>query len=69
MCNFPASELVRLRRQVAEQADLSADPAFVENSAAFVLGVDRLRIAHEELTDCNCWYKAVTDASKIEVMQ
>lgn len=58
MCDFPAKELIRMRRQVATQADKSADPAFVRKCCEFVKDTDELRLAHEDLTGCGCWYQA-----------
>ena len=59
MCKFPASELLRMRRQLARQADESDDDAFILKVAEFIKGTDIARLAHAELTECNCWQRAV----------
>lgn len=64
-CNFPARELLRMRRQLARQADKSNDPVFVRNVMEFVKACDDLRLAHVELTDCGCWYDAVREAEAV----
>jgi len=58
-CRFPAAELIRMRRQLAAQADRSNDVVFVRNAMEFVRATDDLRIAHFELEDCLCWQEAV----------
>ena len=58
MCDFPAVVLKEARRKAAEDADKSADETFVRSACGFILAVDRLRLAHEELTGCKCWYEA-----------
>jgi hypothetical protein len=57
-CNFPAVELLSMRRELVKQADASNDPMFVRNVAEFVKATDDLRLAHFELTDCCCWFEA-----------
>jgi hypothetical protein len=64
MCNFPAAELQRMRRQMAWRAEMSNDHAFVEAAMRFVMGVDTLRLAHEEADDCLCWYEVVKAEAK-----
>jgi hypothetical protein len=64
MCGFPAAELIRMRRQVADRANESQDPAFVSNCAGFVKGVDDLRLAHEDVDGCRCWYEALKGEGK-----
>ncbi len=61
MCEFPAKELIRMRRQVSASADKSNDPAFVHKCCEFVRGTDELRLAHEDLTGCGCWYAALKE--------
>jgi hypothetical protein len=58
MCNFPAKELYRMRRQMVWRAEMSADPGFVATAMRFVMGVDTLRLLHEEADECLCWYEA-----------
>jgi hypothetical protein len=45
------------------RAETSNDPAFREAAERFVMGVDVLRIAHEEADDCLCWYEAIKAAA------
>ena len=56
-CEFPAAQLVKMRREIAKQADMSSDPEFVSNCCNFVMAVDRLRLAHEDVNGCQCWYE------------
>ena len=58
-CDFPVAALKELRSQAAADADQSDDETFVRTACAFVLAVDRLRLAHEDLTGCKCWYEAL----------
>ena len=58
-CTFPSAQLKELRSQAAADADQSDDETFVRTACAFVLAVDRLRLAHEDLTSCRCWYEAL----------
>ena len=58
-CEFPAAQLLKLRREASADADQSDDETFVRTACAFVLAVDRLRLAHEDLTFCKCWYEVV----------
>lgn len=60
-CNFPAKELLRMRRQLVAQADCSTDDAFVRQVAEFVKGTDDLRLVHLEMTECNCWAQALRE--------
>ncbi len=59
MCDFPAKVLLKIRRDVAVSADRTQDMETIRSQAAFVMAVDQLRIAHEELTNCRCWYEEI----------
>jgi len=59
MCKFPAAELLRMRRQLSRKADESDDQTFVRKVAEFVKATDDLRLAHADLTECNCWQRAI----------
>lgn len=59
MCTFPATELLAERRRIAALADTSDDPGFVDRAAKYVQATDQLRMLHEEVTLCPCWYSAV----------
>jgi hypothetical protein len=65
MCTFPAKELLRWRRQMVWRAEMSNDLAFREAAGRFVMGVDALRIAHEEADNCLCWYEAIKAAAEV----
>lgn len=58
-CDFPATQLIELRREISERADKSNDPYFVRSCCNFVLAVDLLRLAHEDVDGCQCWLEAV----------
>jgi hypothetical protein len=62
-CLLPSQTLVLIRRQAAKDADTAAKRERRAAFAKFVLLVERLRIVHEELTGCQCWYDAVAAAS------
>jgi hypothetical protein len=64
MCNFPAKDLHRMRRQMAWRAEMSNDPGFIEAAMRFVMGVDTLRLAHEEADECLCWYEVIEAEAK-----
>lgn len=57
-CDFPAEQLKKMRRELAERADKSSDQGFVSNCCNFIMAVDRLRLAHEDVDGCQCWYAA-----------
>lgn len=59
MCEFPASLLLKQSRQAADIADASDDPAKITYAAGFIKAVQDLRLYHEDLTGCTCWYDAV----------
>ena len=63
MCDFPSETLLKMRRDVAVSADMQTDPAAVRAAMEFVSAVDRLRLAHEDLTGCPCWYSQVNRAA------
>ena len=58
MCNFPARELLAEQRRVCREADASHDMKQIRTAAAYVQETMRLRLAHEELTGCECWLEA-----------
>lgn len=64
MCNFPAKELLAERKRIAALADTSDDPGFVSRASQFVLATDQLRMFHEDVTGCCCWYQAVRDTDR-----
>jgi len=66
MCDFPAETLLRARRQICAQADNSRDPQVIQLAAQFVKGLDDMRLAHEELSGCGCWYSALRSDRLIE---
>jgi hypothetical protein len=61
MCDFPAKALLMERRRVAQEADKTSDPGKVRLACEFVSAVDDARLAHEELTGCNCWQRALME--------
>lgn len=59
MCDFPAAMLYSQMRRVAHEADESHDPAKILYAAAYIKATNDLRLAHEDLTECQCWYEAI----------
>ena len=66
MCDFPAKKLLDEQRRVCREADESHDMAKIHRAAQYVQGTYRLRICHEELTGCKCWYEAVEEFDHAE---
>ena len=65
MCDFPARQLVAEMKRVAHEADESNSHATVLYACAFVKAVNDLRFAHEDLDECQCWYKALREHNHI----
>jgi hypothetical protein len=66
-CDFPALTLVREMRRVAKEAgDGTASHALMLYSCAYVRATNQLRLAHEDMTQCECWYEAL-DAAGTDV--
>jgi hypothetical protein len=63
MCEFPSKALLKLSRHVAKQADASDDPGVLRSACEFIRTVQELRLLHEDLTQCQCWYEAVKEAN------
>lgn len=63
MCQFPALALVREMRRVCALADLADDPKRIQDAAEYVRLTNMLRLHHEDLTDCHCWFHAVQQAN------
>lgn len=59
MCNFPALLLISEMRKIAREADKTNDPARILYAAAYVKATNDLRLAHEDLSECQCWYDAL----------
>lgn len=58
-CPFPARQLLAVRREMARKADTSKDPAVKRLCSEMVLHIEQLRLAHYDLTGCDCWYEAI----------
>ena len=57
-CEFPAALLRAEKRKMARLADETNDPEQMQRCCQFCMRVDQLRLSHEEITGCGCWYKA-----------
>jgi hypothetical protein len=55
-CEFPAKQLLKMRREAALSADKIGEDRLIRETMEFVLAIDQLRLAHEALTGCQCWY-------------
>jgi hypothetical protein len=62
MCQFPAEELLHLRRELGKQAD--AEPAYMQYVVECMKSIDDLRWAHTDLTGCYCWARAIDAADR-----
>lgn len=68
MCDFPSSQLLAEMRRVARAADDSRDQAQIGYAANYARLTGELRMAHEDVTGCQCWYEAVEHASREDVL-
>ena len=58
-------QLIQFQRQVCANADKTRDMARIRQAAEFVRATNALRLAHEDLTRCPCWYEAVAELDKV----
>lgn len=65
-CTFPSKELVAESRRMGKLADSTNELQVSVNCAEFCQRVMQLRILHEEITGCGCWYRAVNEANAQE---
>jgi len=64
MCEFPSALLLRLTHEAAALADASNDPAKITYAAGFIKAVSDLRLWHEDLTGCTCWYETIKQSNE-----
>lgn len=63
-CEFPSAQLLEYRREIVRVADqLTSDSPELRDILASALAIDQLRILHEGITGCQCWYKALAAAA------
>jgi len=61
-CSFPAEQLLKYRRELVKTADrLPPESQELRDVMASALSIDHLRILHECITGCQCWYDAITE--------
>lgn len=65
MCDFPAKQLLEQRRRISERASHMQDDTLISACAEFVLRCDQLRLLHEQITECECWYDALRESKVI----
>ena len=58
ICDFPSAELIVYRRRLVDAADRTVDPRRTREIMESVLKIDQLRILHEAIDGCGCWYEA-----------
>jgi hypothetical protein len=59
-CNFPSAQLLEYRRELVKVADrLNPQSQELMDIMASALAIDQLRILHEGITGCQCWYEAM----------
>lgn len=59
-CSFPAAQLLEYRRELSRLANhMHPDSCELRDAMASCLAIDNLRILHEGITDCQCWYEAL----------
>jgi hypothetical protein len=63
-CEFPSKQLHAERWKAIHIASSTRDHEVVDRAMKVVLAIDNLRLAHEDLTDCQCWYSAVKEAEE-----
>jgi hypothetical protein len=63
MCDFPAAQYLESVRTLMRYADKYHE--YPEEYLMVVIQITRLRLRHQQLTNCKCWYKAVEDAGGI----
>lgn len=54
-CKFPAKQLAQYRAYA-----LTCSKENPTVAAEIVLRIDQLRLAHEDLDGCRCWYDAIS---------
>lgn len=65
-CDFPAAQLLEYRRTLVKLADtLPSDSQELRDCMASALAIDHLRILHEGITQCQCWYQAVAERAAV----
>jgi hypothetical protein len=63
-CSFPAAQLLEYRRMLVKLADkLDPESQELRDIMASALAIDQLRILHEGITTCQCWYTALVAKS------
>jgi hypothetical protein len=61
-CTFHASRWLAVRREIAKLADESKDNSLIAECAKMCLAIENMRLDHEEVTLCKCWYMAIAEA-------
>jgi hypothetical protein len=61
MCEFPAAELAAYSRRLAREADQIPEERVgdIRLRTQAVLAIQQLRLAHEDIDECLCWYRAI----------
>jgi len=61
MCTFPAKELLESLHDALSYAVDSNEPAKMTYAMGFIKAIDDVRMFHEDLTGCECWYQAIEE--------
>jgi hypothetical protein len=65
-CSFPATQLLEYRRELVKMADrLDPESQELRDAMASALAIDQLRILHEGITNCQCWYLALAETAAL----
>lgn len=56
-CSFPAIQLLRLRRRIAETKTIP-----IHEQARLVKEIDEMRHDHFDNTGCSCWQDAIAES-------
>lgn len=66
LCSFPAAQLLKYRRELSILAEgMDPESQQLHDAMGSCLAIDQLRILHEGITGCQCWYEAIgADAKK-----
>lgn len=63
-CEFPAWQLLRVRRGLAALADESCHLEVVRECARLIQAIDQMRWSHYDRMHCPCWQEAHEDRSE-----
>jgi hypothetical protein len=63
-CNFPSAALLAYKRQLAIECDRELDESNRRHRMTTVMAIETLRMMHEDIDGCQCWYEAVGEVKR-----